>query len=157
MNALRAQFPLQSIITGSPAERGDATRLAAMIGGRPIIACSPAIREACALLARCDLYLGNDTGAAHLAAAMNVPSIVISRHPGNGDPNHPNSPQRFAPYGVLSRVLQPESGLDGCASRCTHLEPHCINAITVDHVVSAAREMLDRRQAHAGCFEEIAR
>ena len=47
------------------------------------------------MLERCDLFIGNDSGTAHLAAAMDCKTIVISRHPRDGDPNHSNSPVRF--------------------------------------------------------------
>jgi heptosyltransferase-2 len=104
---------------------------------------SAAIRETCALLERCDLFIGNDTGAAHLAAAMKCPAIVISRHPRDGDSAHPNSPARFAPWGVPGCVLQPEHGLDACDTRCHEINrPHCIMQISVPQMVAAAAGLL---------------
>jgi len=94
------------------------------------------------VLERCDLFIGNDSGAAHLAAAMDCRTIVISRHPRNGDPNHGNSPLRFAPYGREVRVLQPPAGLDACTDCCRVPEPHCITAVSVDDVFAAAWGML---------------
>jgi heptosyltransferase-2 len=151
---LAAELPIKAVITCAPGEHREAECLAASLPTDAIISDSAEIRETCALLELCDLFIGNDTGAAHLAAAMNCPTLVISRHPRNGDPAHPNSPVRFAPYCAESRVLQPERGLDGCADRCRHIGPHCIRQISVSEVVAAASEMLlARAKSSALCAE----
>jgi lipopolysaccharide heptosyltransferase II len=142
INELSTQWPVQVVITCAPSEHELAKYLAHRLWVRSIVSDSPEIRKTCALLARCDLFVGNDTGAAHLAAAMNCPTIVISRHPTNGDPEHPNSPARFAPWYAASRVLQPERGLDDCVTRCRRSGPHCIEQISVADVVDAASAML---------------
>ena len=120
----------------------EATQLADSVPGDTIIVSGAPLREVCAVLERCDLFIGNDSGCAHLAAAMDCKTIVISRHPRNGDPNHFNSPVRFAPHGSCVRVLQPATGLDGCQAACRSLEPHCITTVSVDDVVACARQML---------------
>ena len=63
------------------------------------------LREVCAVLECCDIFIGNDSGCAHLAAAVGCSTIVVSRHPSDGDPNHYNSPVRFAPYANNARVF----------------------------------------------------
>ncbi|MFN2432603.1 MAG: glycosyltransferase family 9 protein [Gemmatimonadota bacterium] len=102
--------------------------------------------EAAAVLARCDLLLANDSGAAHLAAAMRVPVVALfgSTVPQFG----------FAPYGTASRVV----GVAGLPCRpCTHVgRPacplghfRCMREIAPAAVATAARELLagaaDRR------------
>ena len=141
---LAMQYSVGVVITCAPSEHADAVSLADILPCSALISDSPDIRETCALLAHCDLFTGNDSGAAHLAAAMRCPTIVISRHPKAGDPTHPNSPARFSPWCESAHVLQPERGLDGCVERCTHLEPHCIEQVTVADVVLAAKTMLVR-------------
>jgi len=140
---LSKQYSIHTVITCAPAEHEQATYLAGALPGGFIISDSAAIRETCALVERCDLFIGNDTGAAHLSAAMKCPTIVLSRHPKAGDPDHPNSPARFAPWGVPALVLQPERGLDNCDTRCRQINrPHCILQISVPQVVTAAEAML---------------
>jgi len=139
---LTMQYPVYAVITCSPSEHAEAVRLAGMLSTRAVISDNANVRESCALLGRCDLFIGNDSGAAHLAAAMKCPTIVISRHPKAGDAAHSNSPARFAPWSPSARVLQPDRGLEGCEARCTHIEPHCITQITVAEVVRAAKGML---------------
>ncbi len=141
-NLLARQQPIQTVILCSPGERAEAQRLARALDSAPISVIGAPLREVCAVLERCDLFLGNDSGCAHLAAAMNCRTIVISRHPRDGDPNHFNSPLRFAPRCVQSRVLQPASGLGGCKAACVVVEPHCITGVSVEEVVTAAHEML---------------
>src|SRR5271157_3329698 len=133
---------VQPVILCSAGEREQAMRLAKLLNCETIIASGAPLREACAVLERCDLFIGNDSGSAHLAAAMDCKTIVISRHPRGGNPNHRNSPLRFAPYCKQARVLQPATGLDSCTGGCRSLEPHCITAVSVDEVVAAALEML---------------
>lgn len=143
IDELSKQYPVHVVITCAPLEHEQASHLARTLPGGSTISDSAAIRETCALLAGCDLFIGNDTGAAHLAAAMKCPTIVISRHPRSGDPEHPNSPARFTPWGVAARVLQPERGLDDCDARCREISrPHCITQVSVPEVVAAANALL---------------
>ncbi len=139
---LAEEYPVQIVVVCSAAERGEAMKLANLVVGDAIIVSGAPIREVCAVLGRCDLFIGNDSGCAHLSAAVNCRTIVISRHPRPGDPNHRNSPVRFLPWGSCVRVLQPASGVDKCKSACSQPEPHCITSITVDDVVAAASKML---------------
>jgi heptosyltransferase-2 len=146
VNELAKQYPLHAVITCAPSEHELARQLADALAIGSTISDSAAIRETCALIERCDLFIGNDTGAAHLAAAVECPTIVISRHPKTGDPEHPNSPVRFAPWAVPGRVLQPERGLDDCDTRCREISrPHCILQISVPEVVAAAAALLMQR------------
>jgi len=143
IDELSEEYCIHTVITCAPADHEQATHLAHALPGGSTISDGAAIRETCALLARCDLFIGNDTGAAHLSAAMQCPTIVISRHPKHGDPEHPNGPARFAPWGVPGRVIQAEHGLGNCTARCQEISrPHCITQISVPEVVAAARTIL---------------
>jgi heptosyltransferase-3 len=68
------------------------------------------LRQATALLARCRVLVGNDSGLMHLAAAAGTRVLEISGFRAGGDPNHGNSPARFHPWGVSHRVVQPAPG-----------------------------------------------
>src|SRR5271157_945951 len=142
VNRLAQQMSVQPIIVCSAGESEPALELAKLLNCGPIILSGSPLRETCAVLEHCDLFLGNDSGSAHLAAAMGCRTIVISRHPRDGDPNHSNSPLRFGPYCKTARVLQPATGVDNCTGGCHVAEPHCIMAVSVDEVFAAARKML---------------
>ena len=141
---LRNEHPVQPVIICTHQEREEAGRLAKLLHCQAIIISGAPLRTVCAVLECCHLFIGNDSGSAHLAAAMNCRVIVISRHPSDGDPNHANSPIRFAPYCNEARVLQPAAGLDACKTSCVASEPHCIRAVSVEQAVDAARAMLRR-------------
>ncbi len=139
LNQLRM---VQPVIVGSSEEQSDASALSAMLPVPSYILSGVPLRATCAVLQRCDLFLGNDSGAAHLAAAVDCPTIVVSRHPRGGDPAHPNSPVRFAPRCSRYRVVQPSHGAPGCELACRPSQPHCINLVTTEMVVAAALELL---------------
>jgi ADP-heptose:LPS heptosyltransferase len=147
INQLAQQVSVQPVIVCSEAEDEQALRLSSLLNCKAIILSGSPLRETCAVLEHCDLFLGNDSGSAHLAAAMGCKVLVISRHPRDGDPNHNNSPLRFGPYCKTASVLQVATGLDNCTEGCHVSEPHCIMAVSVDEVVAAARNMLGSKPA----------
>ena len=148
-NRLAQQVPARPVIVCSAEERPMAMHLASLLHTPPIVFSGAPLRQVCAVLEHCHLFLGNDSGAAHLAAAVDCKTVVISRHPRHGNPNHSNSPLRFGPYCKTTRVLQPAAGLDACTEACQIRGPHCILAVSVDEVVAAARALLTNKPAVA--------
>ena len=153
LTRLGKEHRVQPVIICSHDERKEACKLAKLLRGETIIVSGTPLRKVCAVLERCDLFIGNDSGSAHLAGAMNCKTIVISRHPSGGDPNHANSPIRFAPHCDRVRVLQPAAGLDACKAECLSSDPHCIRAVSVDQAVAAAREILLRGPSLLACMQ----
>jgi ADP-heptose:LPS heptosyltransferase len=96
------------------------------------------------VLRRSDLVIGNDSGPAHVAAAVGTAEVVVSAHPLDGDPWVVNSPNRYRPWGVPSVVLQPPSRLESCRDQPTCLdgEAHCILSVSEVDVVEAAVGLL---------------
>ncbi len=66
------------------------------------------LRQTAAVLARCHLYVGNDSGPMHLAAAARVPVVEISGWPAHAAPDHPSSPHRIGPWCAYRVIVQPE-------------------------------------------------
>lgn len=95
------------------------------------------------VLRRCQLFIGNDSGPMHIAAAMGVPCLEISCHPKDGEELASNSPARFSPWGVRHLVLQPERATSPCAASCVKSRAHCICQISVDQVIVAACRLMD--------------
>lgn len=97
-----------------------------------------------AVLARADVLISNDSGPAHVAAAVGTPVVVVAAHPRDGDPWMITSPNRYRPWGVSSVVLQPTSAILPCAPgyTCISEEPHCILSVTGDQVLDAVGALL---------------
>ncbi|GIX07522.1 MAG: ADP-heptose--LPS heptosyltransferase [Candidatus Poribacteria bacterium] len=92
------------LVFAGPGEETLQERLIAQADGQAIPVPVLPLRLLAALIARCRLYLGNDTGPMHIAAAVGVPVVALFE---------PTDDQRSGPYGPNHRVLR--SGLDlGC-------------------------------------------
>lgn len=132
--AAAARCPL--IVIGGPADRFRGARLTALLRPEAVsVAGQLSIRETAALIRRCDVLVGVDSGPVHLAAAVGTPVAVLSCHPATGSPSHANSPARFAPWASDRSnllILQPAAGTPPCRDCCTATGPHCILGIDED-------------------------
>lgn len=68
---------------------------------------SPA--QSTALLRRARLFVGNDSGAVHLAAAAGCPVVVVHWDREDSPALDVNSHRRFSPHGVPFRLVHPRS------------------------------------------------
>ena len=92
------------------------------------------LRQIASLMKRCLLYVGNDSGLMHIAAALKLPVVEISCHPEDGDKLHANSPYRWHPWKTKYDIVQPKSALLPCSKWCDASFPHCISTIEVEQV-----------------------
>jgi heptosyltransferase-2 len=143
---LRRSYQGRLVVLGGMGEESLGEELQRQLGDMVVNAVGRAtLRQTAALLKRCRLYVGNDAGPMHLAAAAGVPVIEISCHPPDGSPLHVNSPGRFGPWRVPHVVLRPETARDACSEGCTSHEAHCILAITVEQVIEAVAKEVSRQ------------
>jgi ADP-heptose:LPS heptosyltransferase len=125
-------------ITGAPAERAEAERLAAASGPRCLsFAGHSALAELPALYAESVLMVTNDSGPAHFAAASGLPTIVLFG---------PETPHLYKPLGN-ARALYAGLACSPCVSAHNHRKTACtdnvcMRAISVDDVFAAAAEVL---------------
>lgn len=95
------------------------------------------IIESAAVLARCGLYLGNDTGTMHLAASMGVPCVALFTSRENRD--------TWYPWGDDNAILRRELPCSGCMlERCDVEKMRCLDLITVDDVWAEVAPRLAR-------------
>lgn len=100
------------------------------------------IRKAALFLAQCGLYVGNDSGLFHLAAAVGAPHVVV----------YGVSRRACGPYSTTIPVY-PGSECDvKCYMRCVRKGPvfppnnFCMSEITVDQVLEACHRALRERR-----------
>ncbi len=142
---LKRSCGASSVIIGGKEDRRAAAAIQDALGGAAIdVTGRTTLRQTATLLKKCDLYVGNDTGSMHLAAAAGIPVVEISCFPMDGPVWHWNSPRRFGPWGVPHRILQPNGhpaadGSTGAGATAA------IEEITVDRVERAADELFRRR------------
>lgn len=112
-----------------------ATPSAAVLQGAPL-------RVVAAILSRCSLFVGNDSGPMHLAAAAGLPVVEISCHAVGGDAGHRNSPVRYGPLAAHTTIVRPKAFLGDCQGGCTKDTAHCITTVSAQEVASAALDLL---------------
>jgi lipopolysaccharide heptosyltransferase II len=99
-----------------------------------------ALPEITALASKATLFVGNDSGIAHIAAAVNTPAVVIF---GSSNRNH-WYPWTDAPSEIVFNQLpcQPCAGYE-----CKEFgDPKCIQSVTVDQVTTAIDRVLGKTQ-----------
>ena len=137
---LRADHGVSIVAIGGPGERDQVRTLVQQIGPDTIgLAGVTTVGELAAVLERCALALGPDSGPLHLAVAVGTPTIHLFG---------PADPRRFGPYGDPCRHRVIRSTWPCCP--CDQLEfppaelpaHDCTSRISVDEVVSVADELL---------------
>jgi predicted lipopolysaccharide heptosyltransferase III len=135
---LTASFDCQVVIGGTEQDRPLAESIQSKARSRPVnIAGRTTLLQHAAVLKRCQLFVGNDNGPMHMAAALDVPVIALFG---------PSNPAEWGPRGGCVDVIY--KGLD--CRRCFHPtcergEQSCMKQITVEEVFSIAQRSLAAR------------
>ncbi len=91
------------------------------------------LKEAIALIARCSLFISNDSGLMHVAGALGVPTIAIF-----GSTN----PVTTSPVGERSVVIHHDLDCSPCLKPVCPTDFRCMEMIGVEEVYAAARKLL---------------
>ena len=100
--------------------------------------------ESIALIAHANLFLGNDSGPAHIAGALGIPTLTLFVANKDGNSDHPSSPTRIHPIGPLVELSMPSELMESCTDCCNAPDAHCIKNITVDQVLDTLHILLER-------------
>jgi ADP-heptose:LPS heptosyltransferase len=106
-----------------------------LAGELPVLSDLP-LNQLAALMETASLYIGNDSGPMHIAAALGTPVVGIF---GSSDP------RRWHPWGAPHRTLWAGLECSPCHGKwCDNPERHaCLARIQVDTVLEASLELLD--------------
>lgn len=144
IHGLIAQFGIWPVVFGGPEDGPLAETLLENWGCGYNAAGSLPPRVAAWALKRCALYLGNDSGTMHLAAAAGTSCVAVF--------SSRDWPGSWSPYGVERRVFRSEIECEGCyLTECVERQNECLNRISAVEVQAACAALLkDRRKAKIG-------
>ncbi|MCP4747098.1 MAG: lipopolysaccharide heptosyltransferase II [Desulfobacteraceae bacterium] len=135
--ALKERFDARIVIFGSPGEAGLGQALADKIGdGCSNLAGATTLRQAMALIGLCNLFITNDSGLMHVAAALDVPQVAVIG---------PTDPIATGPSNPTSLTVQAKGSCKDspCLLPDCPIHHPCMTAVTVDQVLSAALSLMD--------------
>ena len=93
------------------------------------IAGKTTLTQLASILHKCNVFIGNDSGPMHLAAAVGTPTIGLY---GPGDPT------RFGPVGAMCQTIQRKTDCPPCPeTTCRFAEDGCMSKIEVTDVIQA--------------------
>lgn len=121
LNHLQTHTGCDVILFGTPAEAEVANAIAANLRTPPInLTGQTAIAELSALLSRCQIFLGNDSGAMHVAAAAGLPVIAVFG---------PTDPHGTAPVTPRVAIVQEKPYCSPCFLRRCPTDHRCMTAV----------------------------
>lgn len=128
------------MVLGAPGERGTAKPLLDAFPPDRVIEVFEGVSllTAYACLKHADLYVGNDSGLMHMAAAAGAPTLGLFG---------PTQDLHYAPFGPHCAVVRTPESYDELIARLPQMETleTLMGGLTVEAVETAARDLLARR------------
>ncbi|CAN5636748.1 glycosyltransferase family 9 protein [soil metagenome] len=143
--SLQSESGMPVVILEGPDESGVAAEINSRLSVPcPVLHLSGNLGTAAAVLERAALYVGSDSGLAHLAAAVGTRAITIFA---------PADPDRVCPHGNRELVVKPNKACSPCflypwqatkPKMCCgqNGQPMCINDVTVEQVMAKVRTVI---------------
>lgn len=142
---LQTEHGARLVLVGGPGEEALGTQIERGLNA-PVMNLigRTTLRQLAAVSRKCSLYLGNDTGPMHVAAAMHVPVIALF-----GSSCH----HRFHPWSENQQVIANELPCSPCAStphrdrcvQCIYDHPRCMHELPLERVKQAVSLLLPIR------------
>ncbi|MDD5556501.1 MAG: lipopolysaccharide heptosyltransferase II [bacterium] len=128
----RDRLGLRAAIVGGADERTLAEEIRAAAGGGAVnLAGGTTIMDLAAVARRCAVFVSNDTGPMHLAAAVGTPVVAVVG---------PTDPAETGPLG-RAVVVRGEADCAPCRRRECPTDHRCMTRITVEEVFAATAGM----------------
>lgn len=143
---LHKKFGLPTLAVGASADAASCESLSReapgvifSLGGKTTLL------ELAALIRRARLFIGSDSGPAHMAGALGVCTVVLTSFARSSDQAHRLSAVRWRPNGPCVSQVGPRQPFPPCESGCDMDRPHCILQVEPGEVFAAAAKFLDGR------------
>ncbi len=135
---LADEFSAKIVLFGSPGDRERADLVQEHSSNRMInIAGATTLKNAIAVIKKCNLFISNDSGLMHLAGALEVPLVAIF-----GSTN----PVTTSPPGKKSVVIHKDISCSPCLKKECPTDFRCMDLIYSDDVFSIARGLLQPQE-----------
>jgi heptosyltransferase-2 len=122
------------LLIGSAAEAEVSAAVRSRMMNQPVmLAGETKLDQLVAILSLVDLLITNDTGPAHIAAALGRPTLVIFG---------PTNPLTTRPFSPLAEIVRTPPDCAPCMLRDCPIDHRCMTAITADEVFDRARHVL---------------
>src|SRR5262249_21673652 len=119
-----------SVFFGAPSEQTLAAEVMALAGIPAVsLAGKTSLAEFIHLVPVCELFLTNDTGTMHVAAALGVPTLAIFG---------PTNEQETRPLGSCVEIVTGEAFCRPCKLRHCPIDHRCMTSVSVDRVFRIA-------------------
>jgi lipopolysaccharide heptosyltransferase II len=142
VNRFRLHADPDVILFGTTSEQKVSEEIAAGINGSSIsLVGKTAIAALPALLSRCHLFVGNDSGAMHVAAAVGLPVVAIFG---------PTDPHGTAPITPRCTIVQEKPYCSPCFLRRCPIDHRCMMSVRPEAVEAAARSWLRSAEVASG-------
>ncbi|MFH1759745.1 MAG: lipopolysaccharide heptosyltransferase II [bacterium] len=132
------KYNLIPVIFGGPGELEQSQRCASAISGPSLILAgekSPRLDELALVLSHMILFITNDTGPMHIAAAVKTPVVAVYGA---------TSPLWVHPAGEYSMAVYKDVECAPCHAKKCGNNMECMKAVSVDEVVRTGFELLDK-------------
>ena len=131
---LKADLEADVILIGSDDELAVSREVSERMKQRPILLTGKTdLALAVAILERTNLLITNDTGPAHIAAALGRPTLVIFG---------PTNPLTTRPLSSVAEIVRVPPDCAPCMLRDCPIDHRCMTAITPEDVFDRALKML---------------
>jgi heptosyltransferase-2 len=134
INQLAKQRPAEAILFGAPGEAAVSAAIQAGLDRAALdLTGKTEIAELPALLSRCTTFLGNDSGAMHVAAAVGLPVVAVFG---------PTDPHGTAPVTPRCTIVQEKPYCSPCFLRRCPTDHRCMTAIAPERVSAGVLQAL---------------
>jgi len=132
-----AEFGATVALIGSPAELEVSEQVVSLARRPPVLLTGKtSVAEVTALISIADVLVTNDTGPAHIGAAVGTPTLVIFG---------PTNPLTTRPFGPAGEIVRHPPDCAPCMLRDCPIDHRCMTAITPDEVFARARALIRQR------------
>ena len=125
---------LRVVIVGARGEEALGRAIAERMQAKPVLLSGQtSIRELMAVIRRCGLFVTNDTGPMHIAAAFGIPVVAVFG---------PTDSRTTSPTGDGHTIVRHPVECSPCLLRECPIDHRCMTRISVDEVFAAANKQL---------------